>query len=90
VSNSCVQLVLVGEAEGEGGMLEPEWGQHLWFHLRCDCDVMEMHRQSCSSFPYERRSSMPNVRLRPMCGAEERFSLDAGKKNISRLFARLR
>lgn len=79
MSNSCVQLVLVGEAEGGGGMLEPEWGQH-WFHLRCDCDVMEMHRRSCGSFPFELRSSMPNVRLRPMCCVEVRFSLNAGKK----------
>jgi hypothetical protein len=60
-------------------MLEPEWGQH-WFHLRCDCDVMEMHRRSCGSFPFELRSSMPNVRLRPMCCVEVRFSLNAGKK----------
>jgi hypothetical protein len=37
VSNSCVQVVLVGEAEDGGGILELEWSQHL-FHLRRECD----------------------------------------------------
>jgi hypothetical protein len=34
------------------------------FHLRCDCDgdADEVRRSS-----YESRSSMPNVKLRPMC-----------------------
>lgn len=41
VSNSCVQVVLVEEAEERGGIILGSWNvvsKAFLFHLRCDCD----------------------------------------------------
>jgi hypothetical protein len=66
VSNSCVQAVLVGEAEDGGGILELERSQHL-FHLRRECD-----RSACQAMNVCLRAWVVDAQREPpsnvLCG----------------------